>query len=94
MKHLLHFADAADFGDAGLRDIERAALEQAVEFIGAADVFAAGYRDAALGAHACEAGMVIRRPHRLLDPFQFEDTQFTADRHRLSDAPRAVAVHP
>ncbi len=48
---LAHLGDPADLGDAGLRDIERAGLEEMPEIVQAGGVLAGGDRDCP-AAHA------------------------------------------
>jgi hypothetical protein len=69
MNHPDHFADAADLGDARLRDVDGASFDQRFEAEHAGDVFARGDRDAAL-AYAGQPVNVLRGPDRLLEPEQ------------------------
>src|SRR5665213_1436570 len=83
--------NAANLGDARLDVVDRPRRDQARKIAGCEHVFADGHWHAA-GADFRRAGEVLRRPDRLLDPFQPEFAQRRGRRQRFRQRPGRVHI--
>ncbi len=91
LDHPQHFADAADLGDARLRDVDRAGIDQRLEAECAGDIFAGGNADAVL-THAREPEAILRRIDRLLEPGQPVAAHRIGHLDRVRHRPGAIDV--
>src|SRR4029453_12785875 len=79
-------------GYAGLGDVDRALLELVAKVVQAGRVLSGGDARRSRSAHARQTVMILRRPHRLLEPMEIGGPVGALHLDRLRYAPRTVDV--